>query len=73
MQWFNSEPEISRREMTPVEENWNCPTVGCCGVMVATGERWATSTPGYFHKCTACGFAAALRGEKYPRIIYVSK
>lgn len=46
MKWFNAEPDISRREMIPVEENWNCPTVGCCGVMAATGERWLTATPG---------------------------
>lgn len=68
--WFNGNPFVIVRSVTPVEENWACPIAGCTeGIMVYNGMQWPVNPPGYHHTCSKCGFTAAVH-EKYPRVVY---
>lgn len=58
MEWFNGKPYLLVR--------WSCPINECPGEMIYTGESRLTSIPGYFHVCSICGYAAAMRGRHYP-------
>lgn len=70
MRWFSGDPNIHSRPMKPIQREWRCPIEDCAGRMEATGEAWCTNTLGYYHTCTVCGYAAVLRGKKYPHIDY---
>lgn len=69
--WFDGDPDISRKRMVPVRERWRCPMEACDGEMRFNGSVWPTGRQGYHHTCNECGFTAAIRGKKYPRITHV--
>lgn len=69
--WFDGEPDVSRERVVPVRERWWCPMSDCDGEMTFNGSTWPTGRPGYHHTCGECGFTAAVRGKKYPRITHV--
>lgn len=71
--WFNGEPNLTRERLVPVMVRWICPMDGCGGEMKPAGFTWPMSPPGNHHKCTGCGFMAALRGKCYPAIEYEEK
>jgi hypothetical protein len=68
--WFKGEPSTTRKRLIPYREIWNCPIDGCDGEMIATGEAWPFNPPGYHHRCSKCGFTAAVHA-RYPRIVHV--
>ena len=69
--WFNASPKIKESRMIPVQQIWPCPIDGCKGEMEYNGSMWATCEAGYHHTCSKCNFTAAIKGARYPRIVYV--
>lgn len=67
--WFNGTPDVKEVQLIPYQQHWNCPTE-CGGEMHFNGMTWPTGTPGYHHTCDKCGYTAAARGEKYPRVVH---
>lgn len=68
--WFSGTLKIDKKRMVPVQLRWMCPIDDCDGEMKFNGMTWPTGDTGYHHSCNKCGFTAAIRGERYPRIGY---
>jgi hypothetical protein len=69
--WFNREPIVRTSRVRPVGYHWDCPMDGCEGEMRYTGREWpgsGGSPPGCHHKCTKCGFTAAIRMRRFPYV-----